>query len=43
MTKKEIWEIVDRRFKEKYLYPICEHPSYNLVKFLVVCIAKETK
>lgn len=43
-TKKiTTWKIVTSQFKKEYGYKIHEHPSYNLIKFLVKCIDKERK
>lgn len=37
------WKIVSKEFEKEYGYPIEEHPSSDLIKFLVRCIEKEKK
>lgn len=43
LKKDKLWKIVKESFEKEYGYPITEHISYDLIKFLVVCIAKEKK
>ena len=41
LKQTKTWKIVTKRFKEKYGYNIEEHPSSNLIKFLIKCVEKE--
>ena len=41
LKQTKTWKLVTKRFKEEYGYRIEEHPSCNLIKFLVKCIEKE--
>ena len=41
LKQTKTWKLVSKKFKEEYRYIIEQHPSYNLIKFLVKCIEKE--
>ena len=43
LQSEKIWKIVRDSFKKEYGYPINEHISYDLVKFLIGRIVKDTK
>lgn len=43
LKQTKTWKIVEKRFKEEYGYIIKQHPSYDVIKFLVKCIEKENK
>ncbi len=41
LKQTKTWKIVAKAFKEEWGYDIYEHPSHDLIKFLVKCIEKE--
>ena len=43
LKQTKTWKIVKKGFKEEYGYIVEEHPSYDLIKFLVKYIEKEKK
>ena len=43
LKRDKLWKIVKESFEKEYGYPITEHLSYDLVKFLFNRIIKEYK
>lgn len=43
LKQTKTWKIVEEVFLKEWGYNIEQHPSYNLVKFLVKQIEKEKK